>query len=184
MSVDRTAPTTVDAARPLQLGPLVRTDDHWVIGDHTRKAHLALLPEGMEHRVVGEEPELVAWSRFRGIHLQVACDPVSATRTFALLTLRPSNPWAGAELGSRLRDPEEDWRANYTHHRALYSFRHILLLRFMLMHVSCEHHTELLGEDTWLTWAVGKLAPLRCYQETTALRMVEETLGDLRRRPA
>ncbi|MFJ9771315.1 hypothetical protein ACIRVF_08725 [Kitasatospora sp. NPDC101157] len=52
----------------------------------------------------------------------------------------------------------------------------------MLTHVSCEHRSELPGDEARLTWPVGELAPLRRHQETTALRMVEETLGDLRRR--
>ncbi|MET8623960.1 hypothetical protein ABZW30_09450 [Kitasatospora sp. NPDC004669] len=135
----------------------------------------------MEHRVVDREPKLVTWDRFRGISLQVACDPVFATRSAGFLSLRPYSPWTGAALGSALRDPEEDWTARFTHHRAWYPARHILLLRFILLHAACERRTELLGDDEWLTQAVIKLQPPRYYQETTALRLVEETLGDLRR---
>ncbi|MFF2141461.1 hypothetical protein [Kitasatospora sp. NPDC058190] len=49
------------------------------------------------------------------------------------------------------------------------------------MHVARERHTELLGDDAWLTDAVDKLTPPHRYQETTALRLVEPTPGDLRR---
>ncbi|MGW3041477.1 hypothetical protein ACWC9T_15875 [Kitasatospora sp. NPDC001159] len=54
MNVDQAASTApADATRSLQLGPPLRTDEHRMIGDRTRKAHLALLPEGVEHRAVG-----------------------------------------------------------------------------------------------------------------------------------
>ncbi|MFJ9952270.1 hypothetical protein [Kitasatospora sp. NPDC091207] len=139
------------------LGPLVRVDGRWTLGDHQRRAHLTFEPEGLVHRVLGRDPHLVTWDRLMELGVAVTVDRFSSSRIGGLLS-KSAVSSRGSCLRSMVRHPYDLWSPEFTHHRGFYSAREISLLDVLLGTVVGRKRAELLGDDAWLTSAVHRMA--------------------------
>ncbi|WP_329490471.1 hypothetical protein OG618_28820 [Kitasatospora sp. NBC_01246] len=144
-----------------RLGPLVRVDGRWILGDHRQRAHLTFEPAGLVHRVVGREPHPVAWDRLMELGVAVTADRFSSSRVGGLLSRTPGITTHGSCLRAMVRHPYDMWSAGFSHHRAFYPSREIVLLQSLLGLVVDRKRAELLGDDAWLTTAVRGLAAHR-----------------------
>ncbi|MFF2042661.1 hypothetical protein ACFVVX_19745 [Kitasatospora sp. NPDC058170] len=141
-----------------RLGPLVRVEGRWIIGDHLGRAHLTFEREGLAHRVVDRDPHLVTWDRLMELGVAVTVDRFSSSRFGGLLSKTPGITTRGSCLRAMVRHPYDMWSPEFSHHRAFYSPREIALLDPLLGLVVERKRAELLGDDAWLTAAVRRMA--------------------------
>lgn len=141
-----------------RLGPLIRVDGRWTLGDHEGRAHLTFEREGLVHRVAGREPHPVAWERLMELGVAVTVDRFSSSKFGGLLSRAPGITTHGSCLRAMVRHPYDIWPAEFSHHRGFYSAREIALLQSLLAVVVDRKRAELLGDDAWLTAAVRRLA--------------------------
>lgn len=157
-------PTGTDAlgadAPPVGLGPLVRIDGSWFIGDHESRAYLAVLPEGFEHRVTGHEPFLVPWKRLMSLQLAVTSGRFRSTPVGGLLASGHHSAIGahGSCLRAMVRHPYDMWTPRFVHHRRWYPAPEITVLHQLLGDIVDLGRVDRLGDDAWLTSVVEELA--------------------------
>ncbi|MGW1176373.1 hypothetical protein ACWD4P_21980 [Kitasatospora sp. NPDC002543] len=157
--------TTTDAdlpptGLPLGLGPLVRIGGDWFIGDHESKAYLAVLPEGFEHRVAGQEPFPVPWHRLMSLELGVTSGRFLSTPIGGLLAghyYQPAIGTHGSCLRAMVRHPYDLWSPRFVHHDRWYPAPEITLLHQLLGSIVSLGQVERLGDDAWLASVVERL---------------------------
>ncbi|GHH81502.1 hypothetical protein GCM10018781_64270 [Kitasatospora indigofera] len=155
-------PTPDPSALPTAgLGPLVRIGGQWLIGDHERTAHIALLPEGLEHRVAGRDPVLVPWPRLMSLGIGVSSGRFLSTPAGGLLSKYDDITVHGSCLNAMVRNPYDMWKPRFFHHRQRYPAVEILIVRQLLEETVRLGRADLLGDDAWLTSALRDLAPAR-----------------------
>ncbi|WP_049657080.1 hypothetical protein [Kitasatospora sp. MY 5-36] len=190
MNTDRpaasgTAAPPVGADRDLGpgLGPLVRVDGSWYIGDHESKAYLAVLPEGFEHRVTGREPFLVPWKRLMSLKLGVTSGRFLSTPAGGLLTGHHAPHEAigthGSCLSAMVRHPYDLWSPRFVHHRRWYPAPEITLLHQLLGNIVDLGRVERLGDDAWLTSVVEELAADRLLRKWRTSKAVADGVREL-----
>ncbi|MFG2915059.1 hypothetical protein ACGF0D_19485 [Kitasatospora sp. NPDC048298] len=166
---------TLDAdAPPVGLGPLVRIDGAWFIGDHESRAYLAVLPEGFEHRVAGHEPFLVPWKRLMSLQLAVTSGRFLSTPVGGLLAggHRSAIGAHGSCLRAMVRHPYDMWSPRFVHHRRWYPAPEITVLQQLLGDIVDLGRVDRLGDDAWLSSVVAELATdpfLRRWRTSKAL---------------
>ncbi|MFD0272978.1 hypothetical protein ACFVHB_03580 [Kitasatospora sp. NPDC127111] len=148
-------------AHPDRLGPLVRADGRWTIGDPEGKAHLVLTPEGLEHHVTGKESHPVPWGRLMELNVAVTVDSFFSSPLGGLFSKTAGITTNGSCLRAMVRHPYDMWSPHFTHHHEFYSAREITLLQSLLVIVVHRGRADLLGDDAWLTTAVRRLAAHR-----------------------
>ncbi|MET8545796.1 hypothetical protein ABZW03_34945 [Kitasatospora sp. NPDC004799] len=161
------------------LGPLVRADGHWFLGDHESAAYLALLPGGFEHRVAGQEPFLVPWNRLMSLELGVTSGRFLSTPADGLLTGRDGTGADGSWLNTMVRHPYDVWRPRFVHHRRWYPQPEITLLRQLLGDVVDLGRVDRLGDDAWLTRVVEQLAADRFLRRWRTSRAVAQGVQEI-----
>ncbi|WP_406206430.1 hypothetical protein OH807_32815 [Kitasatospora sp. NBC_01560] len=162
------APATPDAAPdaalpmppalPDRLGPLVRADGRWVVGDAAGRAHLTFEREGLVHHVAGRDAYLVEWDRLMELGVAVTVDRFSSSKFGGLFSKGSGITVHGSCVQAMVRHPYDMWSAEFSHHRGFYSAREIVLLQGLLGVVVDRKRADLLGDDAWLTAAVQRVA--------------------------
>ncbi|MFF4379868.1 hypothetical protein [Kitasatospora sp. NPDC001547] len=178
---DRSTPSDAPGVHvpPVGLGPLVRTDGGWFIGDHRSRAHLAVLPEGFEHRVTGQEPFLVPWDRLMSLELGVTSGRFFSTPAGGLLTRHDGIGAHGSWLDTMVRRPYDVWRPRFVHHRHWYPMPEITVLRQLLGNVVDLGRVHRLGDDAWLTSVVEALAADRLLRRWRTSRAVADGVKEI-----
>ncbi|MGW4897081.1 hypothetical protein ACWEQL_33190 [Kitasatospora sp. NPDC004240] len=164
---------------PVRLGPLVRVDGGWFIGDHRSKAYLAVLPGGFEHRVTDREPFLVPWHRLMGLGLGVTSGRFLSTPVGGLLTKYDDITIHGSCLNAMVRHPYDMWKPRFIHHRHRYPALEIMVLRQLLGDIVELGHAERLGDDAWLTSAVHRLAPKRFLRRGWSRKAIDAGMKEI-----
>ncbi|MEU1283122.1 hypothetical protein [Kitasatospora sp. NPDC005856] len=176
-------PTAVDSPdadpQPFGLGPMVRIDGRWFIGDHESGAYLAVLPEGFEHRVAGQEPVLVPWARLMSLRLGVTGDRFLGTPADAPRAGQDRTGAHGSRLSSMVRHPYDVWRPRFVHHRRWYPMPEITVLRQLLGDIVDLGRVHRLGDDTWLTPVVEQLAADRSLRRWRTSRAVADGVKEI-----
>ncbi|WP_329498658.1 hypothetical protein [Kitasatospora herbaricolor] len=164
---------------PDRLGPLVRVEGRWFIGDHERKAHIALLPQGFEHRVAGHEPHLVTWDRLMDLTVAVTSNRFFSTPVGGLLTKYDGITVHGSTLRATVRHPYDVWVPRFIHHRCWYPVNEILALDALLSTTVELGRAERLGDDSWLRSAVALVTSGRHVRKGWRGYELSEALTDL-----
>ncbi|MFF2545031.1 hypothetical protein ACFVUY_21005 [Kitasatospora sp. NPDC058063] len=167
-------------APPVGLGPLVRIDGGWFIGDHESTAHLAVLPGGFEHRVAGRDPFLVPWDRLMSLQLGFTRGRFPSTPVGGLLNTYDGAIGAhGSCLSAMVRHPYDLWRPRFVHHGWWYPAPELTVLRQLLGDIVDLGHVERLGDDAWLTSAVEELAADRHLRKWRTGKAVMEGVKEI-----
>ncbi|MFJ4094619.1 hypothetical protein ACIPYS_23795 [Kitasatospora sp. NPDC089913] len=165
------------------LGPLVRVDGRWLLGDHRDRNHLELTAEGIVPYADGHPGAVVGWGRFMSLGLAVTPHRWTGSRRTALLTLGQMAPLGltGPHLTATLRHPYEYWTGRFGHHRGQrYAPHELAAAEALFAVVVGTGEAALLGDRAWLDKAVALIRPLRRPAETRAAlaKLVEGTRAD------
>lgn len=172
-------------APPVGLGPLVRIDGSWFIGDHESRAYLAVLPGGFEHRVTGREPFPVPWNRLMSLQLGVTSGRFTGAPAGGLPTGQDGAIGAhGSCLSAMVRHPYDMWKPRFVHHRWWYPAPELTVLRQLLGAIVDLGRVERLGDDAWLTSAVEELAADRHLRRWRTGKAVTEGVKEIITRAA
>ncbi|MFJ8437207.1 hypothetical protein ACIQ9P_38535 [Kitasatospora sp. NPDC094019] len=153
------------------LGPLVRIDGRWLLGDHRDRTHLELTPEGIVPHADGRPDAVVPWGRFMSMGIAVTPHRWTGSRRTALLTLGQMAPLGltGPHLTATVRHPYEYWTGRFSHHRGQHYAPHELAAAAELFAVVVDAgEAALLGDSAWLDGAVALIRPRRPPAETRA----------------
>ncbi|MFI6448391.1 hypothetical protein [Kitasatospora sp. NPDC050543] len=170
---------TTSAAAADSLGPLVRVDGRWFIGDHQREAYIALLPEGFEHRVTGRAPRLVPWDRLMDLTVAVTSSRFLSTPAGGLLSKYSGITIHGSTLRATVRHPYDVWVPRFIHHRRWYPALEIAALDMLLGSVVELGRAERLGDNAWLRSTVRQLAPHHFYRKRWNGNALDTALRDV-----
>lgn len=146
------------------LGPLVRSESCWVIGDAGRPGGcwLELRPEGLLRRVDGGEDELLPWARIMQVNAVVLGrgNPRTGWVTLRGLLGGVPGPYlgrGGGRLEMTVRHPYEDRKVTFDRHPRGYRLFELMLLQILLAQTVREDEAERLGDAEWLGRVVGRL---------------------------
>lgn len=149
-----------------ELGPMEYVDGLWVIGDPDG-GHMKLTPRGLAHWVNGSETVELKWSRFIEFGLQTQPskrgDSKRLVRMAKILADLSGTSYMGSK-GSRvaalLRQPLEEWAAEFDHHARKYESREIALADELLRRVTADGNGARLGNVEWFSAVVQKIHQL------------------------
>ncbi|MFI2608895.1 hypothetical protein [Kitasatospora sp. NPDC018619] len=178
-----TEPATPPAgpAVGLGLGPMLKVDGTWYIGDHESRACLAVLPEGFEHRVAGRDPFLVPWHRLMSLELGVTSSRFLSSPVGGLVAGRhePAIGTHGSCLRAMVRHPYDLWSPRFVHHRWWYPAPEVTLLHQLLGAIVDLGRVHRLGDDAWLTATVELLATDRFLRRWRTSKAVADGVRDI-----
>ncbi|MFC5666594.1 hypothetical protein ACFP3U_26945 [Kitasatospora misakiensis] len=153
------------------LGPLVRVDGRWLVGDHRDRTHLEFTPEGIVPHADGQPGEVVGWGRFMDLGLAVTPHRWTGSRRTALVSLGQMAPLGltGPHLRATVRHPYEYWTGRFSHHRGQrYDPRELIAAGVLLAVTVDAGEAALLGDLGWLDDAVPRIVTLRREGEVRA----------------
>ncbi|MFD9006346.1 hypothetical protein ACFV0T_36290 [Streptomyces sp. NPDC059582] len=146
------------------LGPLELVADEWIIGDPTarKSRYFKLQEQGLSYWVQGTQTQVIPWSRFMNLVLSVQPTRLGNSRAMVILSAisMASGGARAAFLGATLRNPYEDWSADFTHAARKFGRRDICKAEEFLKQTVEFGRAEKLGDPRWVSQAVEKIANL------------------------
>lgn len=168
------------------LGPLELVGNRWVIGDPKRNdgSCLVLATEGIQHHIQGEAVprDILLWNSIHTVRLRATMKSWMATRTGGVIVAAGGGYMDGGRNGcslSGIRDRDEPWWVNYTHHDRTYTSTHMALVIALVTKMSEAKALHRLGDPEWLSAVVSRLAPTPRWAPLPVRRVSEviELLG-------
>lgn len=161
------------------LGPLVRVDGRWIIGDPGRPgggAWVEFREEGMCAHARDSSTELIPWARIMlGMGVVVGGKFPARGEQVTLLGMLaglrgPLKGRRGGYLHMTVRHPYEDRQIFFDRHPHWYPVADVVFLEALLSDLVAEGEIHRLADMAWLDRAIAGLPPLKVMTTGSALQ--------------